>query len=194
VNAQVNTETRSRGIYDVVVYTTQVTLDGVFKSPDISILNGVDTALWNEAIVSLGISDLHNLGDLLVLDWNGEKINLSPGVGNSELIESGVSSPLKLEAISAGKEYKFSITFSISSLSPLACAVAKAFILCHWEKKLTCILQVTGQAQVSKVPSSLPITLQRTTSRQTGKLSSSTETIRKSLAVCHLVLVNRALE
>jgi len=113
VNAQVNTETRSRGIYDVVVYTTQVTLDGVFKSPDISILNGVDTALWNEAIVSLGISDLHNLGDLLVLDWNGEKINLSPGVGNSELIESGVSSPLKLEAISAGKEYKFSITFSL---------------------------------------------------------------------------------
>lgn len=113
VNAEVATETRSRGIYDVVVYTTKVTLTGSFKNSDISLINDLDTVLLNEAIVSLGISDLHNLGDLLVLDWNGEKINLSPGVGNSKLITSGVSAPLKLEAMPSGNEYKFSITFSL---------------------------------------------------------------------------------
>ncbi|HYC28567.1 MAG TPA: cell envelope integrity protein CreD, partial [Chitinophagaceae bacterium] len=102
----------SRGIYDVVVYTTEVTLSGSFNRPDISLIQEADTAAWDEAFVTLGVSDLHNLTDLLTLKWNDENLALSPGVINAELVHSGVSSPVKI-APGVTNAYNFSITFNV---------------------------------------------------------------------------------
>jgi len=112
VNSDIHSEIRSRGIFDVVVYTTDITLKGHFKQPDFTGISEVDTATWNEAFVSLGITDLHNLTDLLVMKWNGEDMALSPGVQNAELVHSGVSAPLMLSPLGNG-DFEFSITFSL---------------------------------------------------------------------------------
>lgn len=113
IQSDLKTEKRSRGIFDVVVYTTEIKISGVFHRPDLSLVENAGLALPENAFISLGISDLHNLADLLVLDWGGEQLPLTPGVEHAEVIESGVSVPLNLATRSDTGAVNFSITFNL---------------------------------------------------------------------------------
>ncbi len=111
IDAQITTEQRQRGIYSITVYTTRVTLNGNFKKLAMQTSNDVDTVLWNESDIAIGITDLHNLTDLLELNYGDETLPLLPGVGNAEVISSGVSTPLALTQNDA--EIPFSITLNL---------------------------------------------------------------------------------
>jgi inner membrane protein len=58
VDSVVNTQPRSRGIFDVVVYTTTLKVEGTFIRPDLDWLRHVPTDIrWAEATVTVGVSD-----------------------------------------------------------------------------------------------------------------------------------------
>jgi len=69
-------------------------MTGTFKQPDQNTFAGADLIEWDKAKVSLGISDLHNLSNLLSISWNGNTISLEPGIEHAEFIKSGVSAPV----------------------------------------------------------------------------------------------------
>jgi len=94
IQSDLKTEVRSRGIFDVVVYNTDILMTGTFKQPDQNTFAGADLIEWDKAKVSLGISDLHNLSNLLSISWNGNTISLEPGIEHAEFIKSGVSAPV----------------------------------------------------------------------------------------------------
>src|SRR3989338_4835185 len=72
VSGMVEPEIRQRGIYDVLLYRSDLTLTGSFSRPDLSSWNVPNEKVrWNEAKVLLGVSDLRGVRENITLQWNG---------------------------------------------------------------------------------------------------------------------------
>lgn len=97
INGEVNTEKRKRGIYTVVLYNTKMKINGSFSSLDVNKL-GIDATKleYQNAFISLGISDLKGIREKVVLTANNTPYNLDPGIPVHEIFSSGVSIPIKI--------------------------------------------------------------------------------------------------
>ncbi|MFN0037831.1 MAG: cell envelope integrity protein CreD [Saprospiraceae bacterium] len=99
VNGQVTPEKRHRGIFDVVLYGSRLTLEGTFSPPVVQKLIPADaTVLWGKAVLVLGIPDLRGLEDQVTLLWDDQSSMFDPGVPVTGLPESGIHVPISLTA------------------------------------------------------------------------------------------------
>lgn len=91
IDGSIAPEMRSRGIYDTVVYTSDVVLSGTFPAPDFSDLN-VETykIKWNDAFVSVGIPDMRGIESDVVLLWDDVEYDFRPGIRTNDVIRGGV--------------------------------------------------------------------------------------------------------
>ncbi|MCO4782942.1 MAG: cell envelope integrity protein CreD [Candidatus Cloacimonetes bacterium] len=100
-------EKRSRNLHETVVYKSISTITGEFKFPDIS---GLGINLMNldlkNAIISLGITDSKGISETIEFEANQQKLQFRPGLSNSDVLSSGVHTPLTIEK---DKDIKFSI-------------------------------------------------------------------------------------
>jgi len=120
VKGNLITETRYRGIYDVVVYNAEIHIKGKFNKPDFKSLNIENHIMWDDAVISLGISDTRTIQDNIELKWNGESILLNPGIITSEVINSGLSTEVTINDDSLNKSsYDFSLKLNINGSSGL---------------------------------------------------------------------------
>ena len=92
VEGQIEPRSLHRGIYEVVVYNSQLTFSGNFTAVEkhLETLEEADV-LWEEAFLTLRISDLRGIKEKVVINWNGTKFQTEPGTGIPKLIESGVT-------------------------------------------------------------------------------------------------------
>lgn len=102
-----------RGIYSAIVYTGRIALEGQFAPPDFGLLN-IDPAnvLWEEARVSLAVSDLRGVQDALSMLFAGKTYALTPGC----LIpgyESGVHARLR-DLPSGNEPWPFSVQLNLN--------------------------------------------------------------------------------
>jgi inner membrane protein len=69
-----------RGIYDAVVYRSALTVSGRFAPPDLGTL-GIDPrdVVWDEATLSLAVSDLRGVQEALEMQWGTKRLRLVPG-------------------------------------------------------------------------------------------------------------------
>jgi inner membrane protein len=82
VGGEIATEPRYRGIYQTVVYASKLSLAGSFSVPDFARLGlkgGV--VQWDQATVSVGLSDLRGVKDASALEWAGRPLALDAGAG-----------------------------------------------------------------------------------------------------------------
>jgi inner membrane protein len=77
VEAEIDVETRSRGIFSVPVYTARLTLHGAFAPPEIDETLG--TVDWSRARLVLGIDDPSAIRKEAALQWDGRAVALEPG-------------------------------------------------------------------------------------------------------------------
>jgi len=78
----VDTESRYRGIYQTVVYTSKLSITGSFASPNLAKSGYADgQILWDRATVALGVSDLRGVREGSPLIWAGRKLALDAGSG-----------------------------------------------------------------------------------------------------------------
>ncbi|MFN0030931.1 MAG: cell envelope integrity protein CreD [Flavobacteriales bacterium] len=110
VNTELQTEIRSRGIFDVVVYTAIVKMTGSFSKPDMQSFTPYET-VWNNAQLQLGLSDLRNLADLPQVQFGNESLSLQPGLNNEDLAESGLAAPVIFSE--SDDKINFSITLRV---------------------------------------------------------------------------------
>lgn len=87
---QLQPERRHRGIYEAVVYRSQLRVRGVFQTASLADLdlNPADIH-WSEAFVALGISDLKGIRNSLRLTWDGQPRGFEPGVPSAQLLPFG---------------------------------------------------------------------------------------------------------
>jgi len=72
--------TLHRGIYEAVVYAGALTLSGGFQRPDLKALRiPEDRVKWDEAEVTLAVTDLRGTRESLVLEAGTERVPLQPG-------------------------------------------------------------------------------------------------------------------
>ncbi len=107
VDGRIETEIRSRGIFDVPVHKMTLSAKGRFLRPDFSDWGvKVEDIQWDRAEIWVRISDARAIKNQTALSWNGREIPFDPGTG-----ELGGESPgihVSLKGRLAEKEDVFS--------------------------------------------------------------------------------------
>lgn len=91
ISGAVNPQELKRGIYEVVVYQSKLNLSGQFTfdfHPDPANLKEIK---WNDAFLTIGISDLRGIKDHINVTWGDQQLQAEPGSRIMDLIESGVT-------------------------------------------------------------------------------------------------------
>ncbi len=124
INGRVETEKRARGIFEVVLYRVDnLDLSGKFRFPDFKKLKiEEENVFWNDAFLSVGISDTRGIKKNVLLKMNGKKYNFEPGVNNVGIFGSGIHVPLKRIRNMRGRDIDFGFSVNIQGSSSLSFA------------------------------------------------------------------------
>lgn len=78
-----DTETKHRSIYDVLLYRTSVDCSGTFTLPDPAVTKiQPSNLLTDEAYVVMGLSDVRGISEKIRFSWEENPITFSPGMEN----------------------------------------------------------------------------------------------------------------
>ncbi|HLN20780.1 MAG TPA: cell envelope integrity protein CreD [Bacteroidales bacterium] len=111
INSAINTEKRYKGIYESVVYSSQVSLSGTFQVPDI-ILSEKHDILYKEAYYSIGISDNRGIRGAIIMNTGEKSIEAIPGLKDTDLFKTGISFPSEIN--SELRNIPFTVSMQIS--------------------------------------------------------------------------------
>ncbi len=91
VNGNVETEIRKRGIFEIPVYQSDISLSGDFDLSELDKLNIDSTDFyWDEVELNFGISDLRGIASKMSVQINQQTFDVEAGTQISHLISSGV--------------------------------------------------------------------------------------------------------
>ena len=89
---------RYRGIYEAILYTTALKLNGTFKLPDLKSLSiKPSDVLWDQAVFAMGVSDLRGARSDARLVFAGASHAFKPRT-KSTILGPGLHAPIKLAA------------------------------------------------------------------------------------------------
>lgn len=113
ISGSMEPEIRYRGIYQIILYGSNLKLSGKFSLPD---LRDFDTRrediFWKDAFVSVGISDMKGIRDTMSIRWNNSTLNAEPGIPTADVLPSGVSSRVALDE--GTTSYTFSLDLNLN--------------------------------------------------------------------------------
>jgi inner membrane protein len=114
-------EKRYRGIYEVVVYGSKLSIDGKFSFPDFKDWNISEyDIIWKDAFFSFGISDMRGIKDNISLNWNNNALALNPGIESNDVLAKGVSVRVPVGLLdSTHTNYGFSLNISLNGSESL---------------------------------------------------------------------------
>lgn len=121
INGKIDPEKRNRTIYDVIVYRSNMTVEGNFAplSGELPDINASDLLL-NEARICIGISDFRGIEDQLALDWNGSNTVFNAGLPVNEVLKDGLSTPVAITPESLDKPYSFKLKIGLKGSEKLS--------------------------------------------------------------------------
>tara|TARA_R100001244_G_scaffold44182_8_gene39954 strand:- start:18155 stop:19570 length:1416 start_codon:yes stop_codon:yes gene_type:complete len=114
LDSMLNTETKKRAIYEVIVYDTAMTGSATFRLPDDLDRYGValDQIDFDRAELRFGLSDARGLAGDNEVKVNGEMLELQPGKGLGETGNSGFFAFVDGSALANGViEAQFNVRF-----------------------------------------------------------------------------------
>jgi inner membrane protein len=92
IRGSLQPEIRYRGIYEVPLYQAKFEVEGEFSRPDLAALQiSSADALWENAVVTFGISDLKGIRDTVSLRWDGAAYRSEPGVVTNDVVPAGIT-------------------------------------------------------------------------------------------------------
>lgn len=91
IKAHLDTDTRHRSIYDVLIYTGEMHISGSFSPDDLKEWPEKFVKIyWDEANIFVGISDTKGISNLVKLKWNQSTLEFSPGAPQTNIISNGI--------------------------------------------------------------------------------------------------------
>ncbi len=108
-----------RGIYEVAVYKSKMTISGDFNLtlPD---TNNLKEIKYDQAFLTTGISDLRGIKNDVEFDWGGQTLNITPGSRISELSSSGFTHDLPSLESQLGKSIGFQFELDLQGSGNLS--------------------------------------------------------------------------
>lgn len=136
ISGNVNPKSLRRGIYEIIVYESQLTFDGTFKLEKLDSSN-IKEIRFDKAFLTVGLSDLRGIKDQVSISWNDKILNVEPGTRIPELIYSGftIDLPDIKEITSNPLEFNFKLNFQGSqnlSFTPVG-STTKVKLNSSWE-------------------------------------------------------------
>ncbi len=117
IESTVKPEERHRGIFQVMLYSSLVRLNGKFNTIPLHQMNLAPTqVLWNEAYICMGLADSKGLKEEIKVAWNDSSITLNPSLVDNAVMKEGFVAPV---TVTADKEIQFSSTISINGSEQL---------------------------------------------------------------------------
>ena len=118
VNAAVTPQQKHRGIYKVMLYTSDIQLGGSFSNIDLNRLNiAAEDVIWSEAFLKLHISDVKGLNQEMRMQWKGQQLEFSPLTETHS--GEGLMARLNLASVEDLKEAAFSTRFGLNGSEQL---------------------------------------------------------------------------
>lgn len=110
IHSNVFPQERSRGIYKVMLYTSESDITGRFDKINLDALKiGAENILWNEATIRFNISDSKGLNDEIQLKLNDSVLVLTP-----QSLEEGLTAPINLNSPEDLKNIRFSTKINLN--------------------------------------------------------------------------------
>ena len=105
IDGNISPEKRSRGIFETVVYKSSLTFKGSFSN----LLHATaeiprENILFDQAFISVGITDLRGIEENVQLKWNGAPYLFNSGVETTDILEIGINSPVKINTSDTGND------------------------------------------------------------------------------------------
>ena len=105
--------TRKRGIYEVVVYNTQLKVKGSFDEIEFEHLRAnAEQVQWEEAFVSIGIPDMAGIQSDINLEFGEATYRMGPGIPVKDVIPSGVNARVSLDESTGKIDYAFDLNIN----------------------------------------------------------------------------------
>lgn len=118
VDGSINTEERSRTLYQSLVYQSDLKIKGQFSMPDYTALNLKQEQIrWNEAYIALGISDLHGLKSRVIFNVNGQPLKTHPQKTNNS---DGLVADIAINPSNVGEVFKFDLQLLLNGSGNLS--------------------------------------------------------------------------
>lgn len=134
ITGTIKPEIRYRGIYQSVVYDSELKIDGFFIIPGKEALKD-HVILWNEAYFTVGITDNRGIKGKIILNIDSHQPEAEPGVKDTDIFESGITfdSPL----LNPGEKISFNMNINLSGsegllFTPLGRSTS-VFLQSEWE-------------------------------------------------------------
>lgn len=111
VDATLDPQEKSRGIYKVMLYSSKMDMTAKFAPiPFSSLRIAPQQVLWNEAYVALSIGDAKGLGEALRIKWNDTLLTLNPVRLDNGVMQEAFTAPVQ---VSEGASFSFSATMNL---------------------------------------------------------------------------------
>ncbi len=103
ISGDIRVTEKHRSIYEVLLYTSELRIEGSFKNEDFSDWpERMDKILWEDARLIVGLSDLKGITQMISLKWNDtDKIKLSPGTSTCNFLSRGINAIVNVSNDSA---------------------------------------------------------------------------------------------
>ncbi|MFB6257275.1 MAG: cell envelope integrity protein CreD [Flavobacteriales bacterium] len=111
---------RYRGIYQVILYQSDLKLSGRFSDPDFQewkIPN--KNILWDKAFVSMGITDMRGIKEAIDLRFSGKNYSVDPGIPSNDILHSGISTKVDLGPDSTTTDHPFEFSLKLNGSETL---------------------------------------------------------------------------
>jgi inner membrane protein len=121
IKARVTPQERHRGIYKVMLYSSEVTLSGSFSQPALQRLNiAPSDVIWNEATIKLPISDNKGLNEEIYMKLNDSSVAMTPQISADPAIDNALQGDIQLKGPDDLKEFRFSSSFVVNGSQQIA--------------------------------------------------------------------------
>jgi inner membrane protein len=126
IKSKVYPEKRHRGIYDVIVYRSEISLAGKFNPLQWQQLKiPAENMLWNEAVVLFKVKDnIKGINDDIVINWNGTNLVLNPQESGLSQMDDAYAAAVPFNAEESGKEHSYTMKFSLNGSEQLMISTA----------------------------------------------------------------------
>lgn len=110
ISGNIDPQKLRRGIYEIVVYESQIDFQGLFKLPEIDRAN-LKEIRFDKAFLTIGISDLRGIKNQISVSWNDQKLGVQSGSKIPSIVHSGITVDLPdlSEAVTEPITFNFSI-------------------------------------------------------------------------------------
>jgi len=120
IKATINSSVLHRGIYDVVVYSTGVKVQGNFMRPDLAKLSlSPDQLMMDKAKLSFSISDLKGLKTNPVVNMAGNNLTAEPIFNNGSAFTTGLQVAVNLSPFT-GESIPFNFNLDLKGSEELS--------------------------------------------------------------------------